>query len=397
MRRTALPLAPCSSNPRPWHAATLWCVAALAACGGGQGGTGPAAPASGASGAAAGPAVSVTTVAARRQDLGVSLQATGTVTPMSAVDVKPQMSGVVQRVHVREGQFVRAGDLLFTLDARTEEANVAKASAQVVRDEASLADARRQLARARELLAQGFVSQGSVDAAQANVDAQAALVQSDRAALAAARVALSNARITAPGAGRIGLVPVYPGTAVLSGQTTLTTITQLDPVAVSFSLPQRHLSDALAALPGGGAAVTATLPGSDAGVQGRLQFVDSQVDAASGTIKAKAVFPNPGARLWPGAFVQVRMQARSMAGAVVIPQAAVIEAARGPIVYVAANGQAQSRPVKVLHAEGAEAAVDGLQPGERVVLDGRQNLRPGVSVVDRGAAPAATASGASAP
>ena len=121
------------------------------------------------------------------------------------------------------------------------------------------------------------------------------------------------------------------------------------------------------------------------------------MDAASGTVKAKAVFPNPGTRLWPGAFVQVRMQARSLAGAVVIPQAAVIEAARGPVVYVAVNGQAQSRPVKVLHAEGADAAVEGVQPGERVVLDGRQNLRPGAPLVERGRGAAAAASGASAP
>uniref|UniRef100_UPI0035B37461 efflux RND transporter periplasmic adaptor subunit n=1 Tax=Ideonella sp. TaxID=1929293 RepID=UPI0035B37461 len=385
MRRTEPPFPSFPSRGARSRLAVCLSTAVLAACGGGQGGNGPAASSPAASGAATGPAVSVTTVAARRQDLPVSLQATGTVTPLSAVDVKPQMSGVVQRVHVREGQFVRAGDLLFTLDDRTEQANVAKAAAQVTRDEASLADAQRQLARARELLAQGFVSQGSVDAAQANVDAQAALVQSDRAALAAARVALSHARITAPGSGRVGLVPVFPGTAVLSGQTALTTITQLDPVAVSFSLPQRHLADALAALPGGGAPVTATLP--DAGsapVQGRLQFVDSQVDAASGTVKAKAVFPNPGTRLWPGAFVHVRMQARSLAGAVVIPQAAVIEAARGPVVYVAVDGQAQSRPVKVLHAEGADAAVEGVQPGERVVLDGRQNLRPGAPLAERG-------------
>lgn len=377
-------------------ALVLCSACVLAGCGGGAPNTAPMAAASAASGAAGGPPVSVTTSTARTQDLAVSLAATGTVTALSAVDVKPQMSGVVRQVHVREGQSVRAGQLLFTLDDRTEQANVAKAAAQVARDEAALADARRQLERSRELLAQGFVSQGSVDAAQANADAQAALAQADRAALAAARVALSNARVSAASAGRIGSIPVFAGTAVLAGQTTLTTLTQLDPIAVSFSLPQRHLGDALAALAGGGAPVSATLPDSGARLQGRLSFVDSQVDAASGTVKAKAVFANPGARLWPGAFVEVSMTARSLPRAVVIPQAAVIETARGPRVYVVAEGRAEARPVRVLHAEGALAAVQGVQPGERVVLDGRQNLRPGAAVAERpaGAASAAPASDA---
>jgi RND family efflux transporter MFP subunit len=390
--------------PLPRHSA-LPCVALaallLAGCqkSGDSPATGTASAATATS--ASGPAVGVTTVAARQTDLPVTLTATGAVTPLSSVEVRPQVSSVVAQVHIREGQFVKAGELLFTLDARADEANVAKAQAQVAHDQATLADAQRQLTRSRELLAQNFISQGQVDANQAAVDSAAALVAADRAAVAAARVALSYARITAPGAGRVGTIAVYPGSAVQANQTTLVTITQLDPIAVAFSLPQRHLPDALAALPGGGALVSAALPDGGQAVQGRLKFVDNLVDAASGTVKVKAVFDNRDARLWPGAFVNVAMTARVLKGAVLVPQASVIQAARGDIVYVVQDGKASARPVQLIYGQGEEAAVGGVRPGERIVLDGRQNLRPGAAVVERAAAASAPASaaaqGASAP
>jgi RND family efflux transporter MFP subunit len=325
----------------------------------------------------------VSTVAARQQDIAVTLGATGAVTPLASVEVRPQLTSVIDKVHIREGQFVKAGDLLFTLDARTNEAMVAQAQAQVAKDQATLADAQRQLARSRELLAQNFISQGQVDANQAAVDSAAALVQADRAALAAARVSQSYARVTAPSAGRVGAINVYPGTAVQANTTPLLTITQLQPIAVAFSLPQRHLGDALAALPGGGAPVSANLPDGGATREGRLKFVDNQVDAASGTVKVKAVFDNADGKLWPGAFVSVKMTARTLRGAVVVPQASIIQASRGDIVYVVQNGQASARPVQVAYSQGDDAVVSGVKAGERIVLEGRQNLRPGAAVVER--------------
>lgn len=342
-----------------------------------------AASAAPATAAASAPPVSVTLVTAQARDVPVLLTATGTVTPLSSVDVRPQVSSVVKQVHVKEGQFVRQGELLFTLDARADEANVAKARAQLARDEAGLADARRQLARSRELLAQNFVSQGALDANQTLVDSQAALVASDHAAIAAAQVPLSYARVTAPGAGRLGVINVFPGSSVQANQTTMVSVTQLDPIAVSFSLPQRHLADALAALKGGGAAVTATQPDGKNALQGRLRFVDSSVDAASGTVKVKAFFDNPQGVLWPGAFVNVALTASTLKDAVVVPQAAIIQSARGPIVYAVQDGKAAIRPVQILHAQGEDAAVTGVKPGERIVLDGRQNMRPGARVVER--------------
>lgn len=320
---------------------------------------------------------------AQQRDLALTLKATGSVTPISSVDVKPQISSVITRVHFAEGQFVRAGQLLFTLDSRTDEANVAKARAQLVKDHATLADAQRQLVRSKQLLAQNFISQGAVDTNQSLVDSQAALVTADQAAIDAARVPLSYARITAPGAGRAGAVTVFAGSAVQANLTTLVTITQLDPIAVSFNLPQSNLGDVLSALNGEGTSVAVTIPNGGGTLTGKLQFVDNAVDAASGTVKVKAVFANPAGKLWPGAFVDVALNARTIKDAVVIPQAAIIQSARGSIVYALEAGKAVLRPVKLLYAQGEEAAVSGIRAGEAIVLDGRQNLRPGVSIVER--------------
>lgn len=325
----------------------------------------------------------MTTAVARRSDLDVSLEAIGTVTPLSNVEVKPQMSSVVTRVHIQEGQFVRAGDLLFTLDPRPDEANVAKVRAQMAKDEAVLSDAKRQLARSRDLMSKNFVSQGALDSSQAQVDAQVANLVANRAALDAAQLALSYNRVRASSAGRLGAVNVYPGSAVQANQTTLVTITQLDPINVSFSLPQRNLEGVLEGLKAGGITVSAKLPESGNGVKGRLQFVDSAVDAATGTIKVKARFDNRDARLWPGAFVKVTLVTQTLKDAVVVPTTAVIQSTRGSIVFVADQGKAALRPVKVLAVQGEDSAVTGIAAGDKVVLEGRQNLRPDSPLAER--------------
>jgi RND family efflux transporter MFP subunit len=363
-----------------WMAAACSCALLLACSDGASPSKADAAKA----GKSALPAISVTATTALQRDLPVQLEATGAVVPVTSVDVKPQLTAVVTGVHVREGQFVNKGDLLFTLDTRADEANVARLRAQMQRDEASLADAQRQLARSRELLEQKFISQGAVDTAQSQVDAQAALVASDKAAIDAARVNLAYGRVTAPSAGRVGMVSIYPGTAVQANQTTLVTVTQLDPIDVAFSVPQRHLADVLGALKQGGAVVTAALPEGNSAVNGRLLFVDNAVDAGSGTVKVKARFDNRDGKLWPGAFAKATLNVATIKDAIVIPQAAIIQGAKGPIVYTIDNGKAALRPVQVLATEGDQAAVKGISAGDRVVLDGRQNLRPGAPVIERG-------------
>jgi RND family efflux transporter MFP subunit len=371
------------------------------------GAAGSAAPASAAvaGGTAGGPPVSVTTIVAQKRDVDVMLEATGTVASLNSVEVRPQISSVITKVHIKEGQFVREGEPLFTLDARNDQVNVAKAQAQLAKDQAALADAERQLARSRELMAQNFISQGAVDTNQMLVESQRAVVAADRAAIAAAQVGLSYTRIVAPTAGRAGAINVFAGSLVQPTGNPLVTITQLDPISVAFSLPQRNLVDVLATLRGGGGSVTAVLPDSSTALQGKLQFVDNVVDAASGTVRVKAQFANKDERLWPGAFVTIRLAVQTLKGASVIPQAAVIQSPRGKVVYVVdAAGKAAPRPVEVVYASGEDAAVTGVQPGERIVLEGRQNLRPGSIVIERAAGsgaprgrrgPASSAPGAS--
>src|SRR5450759_160189 len=333
------------------------------------------------------PAVTVTTVPARQRDLPVVLTATGTVIPLTTVDIKAQVNSVVDKVHIRDGQFVKAGELLFTLDSRADEANLAKARAQLAKDNAALADAQRQLVRAQQSLAQNFVSQGAVDTAQAQVDAARATGVADQAAIDASRAALAYDRVTAPNAGRAGAVNVSPGSAVQANVTPLVTITQLDPIAVGFSLPQRNLADALSALKNGGAAVSATIAAGGATFGGHLQFVDNAVDPSSGSVKVKAVFANPQGKLWPGAFVEIVQTIKTLQAAIVIPQAAIIPAARGTIVYVMQDGKAMLRPIQVIFDQGDDAAVSGVQVGEAIILGGKQNLRANTPVAERASTP----------
>ena len=153
--------------------------------------------------------VAISTIAAKKRDFDIQLEAVGTVSATAVVDIKPQTSSPVLQVHVKEGQFVKKGDLLFTLDGRADEANVAKLRAQMTKDEALLADAQRQLARSKELVAKGFLSQGAVDTTQAQVDSQQANLLADKAALDAAKLLLSYNQVRAPSAGRLGVINAF--------------------------------------------------------------------------------------------------------------------------------------------------------------------------------------------
>jgi len=340
------------------------------------------------------PPVSVTTAKAEARDMAVNLRATGTVFPLASVDIKSQTSSVVTKMHINGGQFVRTGDPLFTLDGRADEANLAKARAQLAKDQAALADSQRQLKRAQELLAQNFIAKSAVDAAQAGVDTASATLLADQAAIDAVKVALSYNQITSPLSGRAGALSVSIGTALQANISPMVTITQLDPIAVTFNLPQRNLAEAIAALKDGGAKVSATLADGGGNFQGRLYFVDNAVDTASGTVRARAKFDNKEGRLWPGAFVEISQTINTLKDAVIVPQAALIQSARGTIVYVVEDGKALLKPVKQVGGQSGEAAVTGIAAGESVVVDGKQNLRPGSLVVER---PKEAKPGASAP
>jgi RND family efflux transporter MFP subunit len=321
----------------------------------------------------------VTLAAAQRQDVPVTVQVNGSVVSLNSVDLRPQVTNTVREVHVKEGQFVKEGQLLFTLDDRPDQANLAKARAQQQRDEATLADLQRQYKRSQELVAQNFIAKAAADATLSQLEAQRAAVAADRAAVQSAQVALGYATLRAPIAGRIGAVNIYPGTLV-QPSLSLVTITQLDPIAVSFPVPEGKLQDLLAAARSR-TPVEALVAGRKAPMKGVLNFVDNAVDPLIGTVRAKAVFDNADQGLWPGQFVETRVTVRTIEGATVVPAAAIMMLAEGSSVYVVdANQTAARRKVETLHSFGTQVAVRGVEPGEQVVIEGKQNVRPGGKV-----------------
>lgn len=370
----------------------------------GRGPAGAAAPDAGGGrrgGPGAGGPPLVRLAAAQRQDVAVEIQANGTVVPLSTVEIRPQVSRVVRQVHVKEGQNVAAGALLFTLDNRAEQAALDQAQARLARSEASLADTERQAARSRELAAQKFISASAADSLQAQAEAARAQVLADRAALRSAQVDLGHTVLRTPSSGRIGVINVHPG-SMAQASAPLLTVTQMHPIAVSFAVPESGLPGLLDGQKSGGARVSATVPATGPGQDarsyaGRLSFIDSAVDAQAGTIRVKAQFANNNAQFWPGQFVQARVTLDTLRAAVVVPLAAIVTSGNGARVFtVDSEQQAQSRPVKVLHSFGGKAAVAGIGADEQVIVEGKQNLRPGAKVrIDRGTeyAPALAALG----
>jgi multidrug efflux system membrane fusion protein len=343
-------------------------------------GAGEPAAAHAAKGAAGQPPTVVNVVKPLRQDVPVILQSNGTVTPVSTVDLHAQTTSTIRTVHIKEGQFVKAGELMFSLDDRADRANVDKARAQTARDQAALADVERQYKRSAELVAQKFLSQSAVDTLHSQVEAARALLAADQAALRSVGVAASYNAIRAPMAGRVGAINVFPGSLVQLA-TSLATITQLNPINVAFTLPEAALGDLLAAQKRGAVTVEAGAGGAATAATGKLSFVDNTVDPVAGTIRVKAQFDNRDSSLWPGQYVNTRVTVQTLAQAVVIPQAAIITNTRGTFVYVVGADQtARQTPVASLHAFGLNAAVSGLSGHEQVITEGKQNLRPGGKV-----------------
>lgn len=326
------------------------------------------------------PPVTVNVVPARRQDVGVEVVSNGTVTPLRTVDLHPQTTSTIRTVHIKEGQFVKAGQLMFSLDDRADRANVDKAQAQVARDQASLADLERQYKRSQELFAQKFIAQSAVDSLHSQVDAARALLKADMAAAKASHVSASYTEIRAPMAGRVGAINVFPGSLVQLS-TSLTTVTQLDPITVAFTLPESSLGALLDAQRNGKVEVEARAGSDGKPVKGHLSFIDNMVDPTAGTIRVKAEFSNADTQLWPGQYVNTRVTVRTLKDAIVVPQNAIITNAKGTYVYVVEqDSTAKMVPVSRVYAFGVNAAVTGLTGTEKVITEGKQNLRPGGKV-----------------
>ncbi|XLZ68202.1 efflux RND transporter periplasmic adaptor subunit [Massilia sp. SR12] len=333
----------------------------------------------------------VNVVAPQRQDVPVDLSANGTVSPISTVDLHPQTTSTIVKVHVKEGQFVKQGELMFSLDARTEAANVEKADAQVAKDRATLADFERQYKRAQELRAQNFLAQSAVDTLKSQVESARAVLEADIAAARASKVDQSFTQIRAPLTGRVGAINVYPGSLVQLS-TSLTTVTQLNPINVSFTVPESSLAALLDAQRAGKVPVQAFQNNSDKPISGQLSFVDNTVDPVAGVIRVKAQFDNADTRLWPGQYVNTKLTVHTLKDALVVPQNAIITNTKGTFVYTVAPDQtAKMSNVKRVHSFGALAVVSGLNGDEKIIVEGKQNLRPGGKI--RIAEPAVAQSG----
>lgn len=329
-------------------------------------------------------AVQVVSAVVTQRDVAARLTANGTVSALQTVEVRPQISATVSAVHIKEGQSVRKGDRLFTLDARTEDANLSKAEAQLAKDRADLTNAERNLERQRELFRQKFISQAALDTAQNQADGLRGQLAVDQAAVQASSVARSFSEITAPISGRTGAISVYPGSLVQPSSTALVSITQIDPINVSFPLPERELAALQQALAKGEVTVIAEfdLPGRQ-GLKGRLVFVDNAVDSASGTIRLKAEFANADNGLWPGMFVTVALSPRALPGALTVPVQAVQTGPERKFLYViGGGGKVASLPVEVRLIQDGVAVIEGVKPGTRVIVEGAQNLRPGSVVAE---------------
>jgi membrane fusion protein, multidrug efflux system len=330
---------------------------------------------------AAGAPVRIATVASRT--MPVELQAIGNVEAISTVSIKAQISGQLMRVHFKEGDFVKKGQLLFTIDRQPFEAALRQAEGTLAKDEAQALNSKLDAERYQGLGKQGVVSKQQVDAAGAAANAMAATVAADKAAVETAKINLEYTSIYSPINGRTGSVGVKEGNLVKANDVPiLVTINQIEPIYVSFSIPEQQLAELKQYSNTKSLKVEAAPQGSTQHFQGRLTFIDNSVDLTTGTIKLKATFDNAAHMLWPGQFADVNLTLKSQPNAVVVPTAALQTSQSGTYVYVVDQDlTAKQQPVKVGWNVGEDTVIaSGLQPGQRVVTDGQLRLTPGAKV-----------------
>lgn len=368
------------------------------------------------------PAVPVTTTKVSVESVPLQVGAIGNVEAFSTVSVTSEANGQLMKVHFTEGQFVKKGDPLFTIDPRPSQAGVAEAlanqskalgqqrqaEANLAKDLAQAKTAEVTAQRYETLYKEGVISREQYDQARTSADALAAVVKADQAAIsserdtvnaakastAAQKVQLSYTDIRAPISGRTGNLMIHQGNVVKANDTNpLVTINQVNPIYVSFSVPERELPNIKRYMAQGKLPVTATIP-NDSGPpeQGTLTFVNNAVDIATGTVKLKATFDNNQQRLWPGQFVNVVLTLTTQSDVIVVPSQAVQTGQKGRYVFVVKPDQTvESREVEVERIAGEKAIVSrGLAAGETIVTDGQLRLRPGsrIRVANDGGRPA---------
>lgn len=367
---------------------------------GGPGGAGGPGARGGGPGGPGGAATSTVGIATAKQaDIPVQLEALGTVTPLANVVVQPQVSGVLTAVLFQEGQMVKKGDVLATIDPQPFQNSLAQASGARQRDEAQLAAARVTLSRYQTLLGQDSIARQDVDTQAALVKQLEGTVAIDRANENTARLNLTWSRITAPVSGRIGLRPVDAGNYISTGATNgIATITQIAPIDVEFAIPQDRVPEVQDRL-AQGAKLDATAfdrTRTRRLATGTFATLDNLVDTATGTVKAKARFSNADNTLFPNQFVNLRLLLRTVSGAVVVPVTALRHGPNGDYVYVLKDDStvAQRTVTRGESSVDNVAIMSGLTAGEQVVTEGGDRLKDGARVqttVDRPAAPPAGA------
>ncbi len=345
------------------------------------------APAAGDKGSAAGYAISVVSAVAKTETIPITKSAVGYMEPVETVVLRTRATGTVTATKVVEGQMVKAGDVLFTLDDAAEQATILKDQAQILKDQANAKSAQATYERDQDLIKKQVIPQSTLDADVAASDAANATVTVDQAQLKSDQVALSYMTITAPIAGRVGTVNTSNGNVVQSTDTSATgllTITPLNPLRASFTISENDLDSFRQALATGKpVAVGIRAPDDTADrAKGTLSFLDSSVDTGSGTVVLKADVDNADEKLWPGQYVTATTQLGAYANATTIPLVAVQESNTGPYVWmVGSDGKSKQQPVTVEASIGDSAIISkGIKPGDHVVTEGQLRLSNGSSV-----------------
>ncbi len=320
----------------------------------------------------------------------VEITAIGSVQATEVVGVKARIDGIILDVHISDGQEVKEGDLLFTLDSRSIEAQLRQAEANLQRDQALSVNAKRTLDRQQTLVASNIASQSALDTARTAATTADQSIKASQAQIEALRVNLGYTKITAPISGRAGEIKLTKGNLVKANDTSsLVTIRKLRPINVLFSVPQKHFSELRDAMKTGKVPVTAQIPDRpDLTVTGDVTFYDNTIDQTTGTFQAKATFGNQDSSLWPGMFAPVTVRFGVEANAISVPTAAIQTGQQGQFVYIVAPAeggadakQAELRPVTVARNVGARSVIaKGLKPGEIVVTDGQLRLTNGTRV-----------------